>query len=110
MELSQRDIEYMVTESVKRIIKEQYEDKYDAYVLVDDSDGSIIGNYAKQYDSSAMYNAIEDAKVKAMKNPYSTYTVYGCINNKYDEDTIIYTADNNNLGNHNGFWLGMRKR
>ena len=89
----------MVTESVKKIIKEQYEDRYDAYVLVNDSDGSIIYNYEKKYNPNAMDEAIEDAKSKAMENPYGTYTVYGCINDIYDENTIVYTASKDEINN-----------
>ena len=64
--------------------------QYDAYVLVDDSDGAIVSNYEVQHNPNAKEDAIKDAQDEAARNKYGSYTVYGCIGNEYDEDTIVY--------------------
>lgn len=109
MKLTENDLRYIVTEATKRIIKEAY-NNYNAYVLVNDSDGAIMYNYDVQHNPNSKYEAIEDAKKMALKNPFGTYTVYGCINNEYDDNTIVYQTDSNEPDKFNGFWMGQRKR
>ena len=126
MKITLNDIKYMVNESVRRIIKEGkpiirhfddgYEDwdgdewdddeeegqsdidemDYDAYVLVDESDGAILANYAKD-KSDPTYDpyedAINDANQKKAENKFGTYCVYGCIEDVYDDDTLVYSTD-----------------
>lgn len=132
MKITLNDIEYMVNESVRRIIKEGkpiirhlddgYEDwdgdewdydeeenseeeegqsdidemDYDAYVLVDESDGAILANYTKD-KSDPTYDpyedAINDANQKKAENKFGTYCVYGCIEDVYDDDTLVYSTD-----------------
>ena len=126
MKITLNDIKYMVNESVRRIIKEGkpiirhfddgYEDwdgdewdddeeerqsdidemDYDAYVLVDESDGAILANYAKD-KSDPTYDpyedAINDANQKKAENKFGTYCVYGCIEDAYDDDTLVYSTD-----------------
>lgn len=69
-------------------------DRYDAYVLVDGT-GAIIHNYEvwKEDWQSVLNVIIGDANYYAKKNKYGTYYVYGCVNNEYDEDTLVYTTD-----------------
>ena len=135
MKITLNDIQYMVNESVKHIIKEGWrpiyrrlpdgdydydgdewdgvddeEDEeaterqriidncdYDAYVLVNDSDGAILANYTVSgYDPGEVYDeAIEDARQKAIENKFSSFSVYGCIDNAYDEDTLVFNTENN---------------
>ena len=69
---------------------------YDAYVLVDESDGAILANYAKgktdpTYDPYE--DAINDANQKKAENKFGTYCVYGCIEDAYDDDTLVYSTD-----------------
>ena len=126
MKITLNDIKYMVNESVRRIIKEGkpiirhfddgYEDwdddeeenrederqsvidemDYDAYVLVDESDGAILANYTKD-KSDPTYDpyedAINDANQKKAENKVGTYCVYGCIEDAYDDDTLVYSTD-----------------
>ncbi len=116
MKITLNDVKYMVNESVRRIIKEGkpfddgYEDwggneerqniidemDYDAYVLVDESDGAILANYAKD-KSDPTYDpyedAINDANQKKAEDKFGTYCVYGCIENVYDDDTLVYKTD-----------------
>ena len=69
---------------------------YDAYVLVDESDGSILANYTKD-KSDPTYDpyedAINDANQKKAENKFGTYCVYGCIEDGYDDDTLVYNTD-----------------
>ena len=69
---------------------------YDAYVLVDESDGAILANYAKD-ESDPTYDpyedAINDANQKKAENKFGTYCVYGCIEDAYDDDTLVYSTD-----------------
>lgn len=98
MKITLNDIKYMVNESVRRIIKEgkPFDDGYDAYVLVDESDGAILANYAKD-KSDPTYDpyedAINDANQKKTENKFGSYCVYGCIEDVYDDDTLVYKTD-----------------
>lgn len=62
-------------------------DIYDAYVLIDNYDESLLGTYNHQDD------AIEDAQDLEMQNKYGSYTVVGCVGNEYDlddEKSVVY--------------------
>ena len=67
--------------------------EYDSYVLVDNSDFSVIGTYYN-FDE-----AKHDADYYAHRTSYGSFSVCGCINNEYecdpeaDDNTIVYTAD-----------------
>lgn len=71
---------------------------YDAYVLVDESDGAILGNYTKDMSNPSYdpyMEAVNDAKQKESTNKFGDYSVYGCIDDDYDDDTLVYkTGDN----------------
>lgn len=85
----------IVTEAFSDIVQHNHimannKDMYDAYVLIDNSDEALIGNY------NDMNDAIEDADYYARNNKYGSYSVVGCIGNEYDlndEKSIIYTAE-----------------
>ena len=67
--------------------------EYDSYVLVDNSDFSVIGTYYN-FDE-----AKHDADYYAHRNVHGSFSVCGCINDEYecdpdaDDNTIVYTAD-----------------
>ena len=72
--------------------------RYDAYVLVDNSDGAVIGNYTVypgDFWKTILNDAIEDAQYEASNNKYGSYSVYGCDNNEYDDNTLIFSTDEN---------------
>ena len=80
-------------EERQRIIDEM---DYDSYVLVDESDGAILANYTED-KSDPTYDpyedAINDANQKKAENKFGTYCVYGCIEDVYDDDTLVYSTD-----------------
>lgn len=93
---------------IKDVVKEAYETvnykhfdndpkRYDSYVLVSDGDGSVIYNYnvwPGDFWKEVLDEAIEDANELASKNKYGSYSVYGCENNVYDDNTLVYSTDN----------------
>lgn len=83
-----------IEESLNEGISFDNRDRYDAYVLVDGT-GAIIHNYEvwKEDWQSVLNVIIGDANYYAKKNKYGTYYVYGCVNNEYDDDTLVYTTD-----------------
>ena len=70
--------------------------RYEAYVLIDESDGSIIYNYQVwpgDFWLDILNDAIEDARKEQRHNKYGSYGVYGCINNEYDESTRVFITN-----------------
>lgn len=70
--------------------------RYEAYVLIDESDGSIIYNYQVwpgDFWLDILNGAIEDAREEQRHNKYGSYGVYGCINNEYDESTRVFITN-----------------
>lgn len=104
VELTEAELKSMVFEAYK-ILKEGYETvqyqhfdndtkRYDAYVVIDNSDRALVGTYEANGNwREAMENAIADAKDEARYNKYGSYSVYGCIGNEYDDDTLIYNTE-----------------
>ena len=68
---------------------------YDTYVLVDDSTDAVIQNYtsAEGYDAKA--DAINDAKEKARETRGGSFSVFGCANGMYDDNSLVYCTSNN---------------
>lgn len=67
---------------------------YDAFIVVNDSDGAIVADYTVDGndDGGEVYDeAMEDAKRRSLDNTYGTYSVFGCIGNQYDDDTLVDT-------------------
>lgn len=90
-------IDRMVNEAFSDVVQWQHfdndrEPNYDAYVVVDNSDGAIVSNFDCQYSENAREEAIEDANGEAAHNKYGSYSVYGCIGNEYDENTLVYNT------------------
>ena len=70
--------------------------RYEAYVLIDENDGSIIYNYQVwpgDFWLDILNDAIEDAREEQRHNKYGSYGVYGCINNEYDESTRVFITN-----------------
>ena len=65
---------------------------YETYVLVNDSDGSVIGNYTEGNGYDAKAEAIMDAKERAGHDRFGSYTVYGCTEGGYDDTTIVFST------------------
>ena len=69
---------------------------------------SIIYNYnvyPGDFWRDILDEAIEDAKDFAQKNKYGSYSVYGCLNDEYDETTLIFNTDdiNETINENNNF-------
>lgn len=104
IELTESELKAMVFEACK-ILKEGYQtvqwqhfdndtDRYEAYVVIDNSDQALIGTYESNGNwREAMENAIADAKDEARYNKYGSYSVYGCIGNEYTKDSLIYNTE-----------------
>lgn len=76
--------------------------RYEAYVLIDESDGAIIYNYQVwpgDYWLDILNDAIEDAREEQRHNKYGSYGVYGCMNNEYDESTRVFITNGLNESN-----------
>lgn len=70
--------------------------RYEAYVLIDESDGAIIYNYQVwpgDFWLDILNDAIDDAREEQRHNKYGSYGVYGCINNEYDESTRVFITN-----------------
>lgn len=90
-------VDRMVLEAFNDIVQWQHfdndrEPQYDAYVVVDNSDGAIVANYQAEYSENAREEAISEAEEEAQHNKYGSYSVYGCIGNEYDENTLVYNT------------------
>ena len=81
---------------IRKIIKEEFENTSSdtqytgGYVLIDDYDQALIGNYSP----NDMQSAIEDARKMAEVNPRGSYRVCGSDeNNQYDyDDTCVFST------------------
>ena len=104
VELTESELKKMVFEAYK-ILQEGYEtvqwqhfdndtQRYDAYVVIDNSDQALVSTYESNGNwREAMEDAIADAKDEARYNKYGSYSVYGCIGNEYTEDSLIYNTE-----------------
>ena len=77
---------------------------YTAFVVVNNSDGSIVANF----DKNELIDAVDYAKTLAQKNKYGSYVVCGCDDNDTysddidDEDnSIVYSTDEKQNDNNN---------
>ena len=67
---------------------------YDSYVLVDDSCDAVIQNYASAEGYDAKADAINDAKKKARETRGGSFSVFGCANGMYDDNSLVYCTSN----------------
>jgi hypothetical protein len=63
---------------------------YDSYVLVDDSSDAVIQNYTSEEGYDAKADAINDAKKKARETRGGSFSVFGCADGMYNEDSLVY--------------------
>lgn len=89
----------------KRMVNEGYEtvewqhfdnrERYESFVVIDNSDQSVVTTFPVMFDQNdAESDAIECAKEEVQYNGSGSYSVYGCNGGKYDEDTLVYSTDN----------------
>ena len=97
IKLSEAQLCEMVSESIKKVLSEdefgdlKWKNGYDSYVLVDDSCDAVIQNYTSTGEGyDAEKDAINDAKKKAQETRGVSFSVFGCVNNYYDENTLVY--------------------
>lgn len=71
------------------------QNRYDSYVVIDNSDQSLITTFVDDSGNwrETMNDAIQYAKDEAKDNRYGSYSVYGCIDNEYDNKTIVFSTD-----------------
>lgn len=78
----------LISESITKILMEDMlTNDYPAYVVVDDSCDAITGNYDNVQD------AVNDADESALNG--GSYSVFGCVNDVYDDDTLVYCTSGN---------------
>ena len=67
--------------------------EFDALVVVNESDGSVISRYPLDnpkdwYNNADIYDeAYEEIKKLAKEHKFTTFTIYGCLDGSYDDDT-----------------------
>lgn len=121
IKLNELQLNKIIEESVKNIyeayetVQYQHFDndtkRYDAYVLVDNSDGSILYNYQVypgDFWKDVMNDAIEDANEQANSNRYGSYSVYGCDNDGYDESTLVYSTDTDEINESRNLYTNQK--
>lgn len=101
VKLNENTLRQIVAESIKRVLKEdaydflegrdfKWNNGYDSYVLVDDSCDAVIQNYTSADGYDAKADAINDAKKKAHETRGGSFSVFGCADGIYDEDSLVY--------------------
>lgn len=97
IKINEAQLREMVAESIKKVLSEnefgnlKWNNGYDSYVLVDDSCDAVIQNYTSKGEGyDAEKDAINDAKKKAQETRGGSFSVFGCVNNYYDENTLVY--------------------
>ena len=101
--ITEQDIHNMVQNIINEAFSDLYQPNhimannkniYDYYVVINNSDQSLVGNF--QYEE----DAIDEANECALNDRYGSYSVVGCVGNEYDlddEKSIIYTAYHSDL-------------
>ena len=101
--ITEQDIHNMVQNIINEAFGDLYQpnhimdnnnNMYDCYVVINNSDQSLVANC--QYEE----DAIDEANECALNDRYGSYSVVGCVGNEYDlddEKSIIYTADYSDL-------------
>ncbi len=70
----------------------QWRNGYTEYVVIDDSDGAILGNYSDSQGYNAKQEAINDAISFAKMNRLGSYSVFGCANGMYDDNSLVFST------------------
>lgn len=100
IKITESKLKQIISESVKRILKESSylgddKNKYSSYVIKD-STGAVLSNYQVfpgDFWKDVFNEAIEDAKELAKTHKFGTFYVYGCLNNTYSDDTLVFNTD-----------------
>ena len=121
IKLNESQLNKIIKESIKNLyeayetVQYQHFDnddkRYDAYVLVDNSDGSILYNYQVypgDFWKDVMNDAIYDADEQANGNCFGSYSVYGCINNQYDENTLVFSTDTDEINESRNLYTNQK--
>lgn len=103
------ELKNIISESIGRVLREGDYDfldndefkwgknGYSAYVLVDDSDDSVVDTYTASNGYDAREEAINDAKQKAHETRGGSFSVFGCENGMYDDNTLVFcTSEDRN--------------
>lgn len=91
--LTENKLQQLIKEALDEMITDAEGMYSHGYVLVDDADMAVLGNYNNPDD---LQDAINDAKSMAEANPYGSYRVCGCDENgQYDYDeTCVFSTFN----------------
>jgi hypothetical protein len=121
IKLNESQLNNIIKESIKNLyeayetVQYQHFDndtkRYDSYVLVDNSDGSILYNYQVypgDFWKEIMNDAINDANEQADGNRFGSYSVYGCENDEYDENTLVYSTDTNEINESRNLYSNQK--
>lgn len=100
IKINESQLRKLIKESIENAINSnefKWNNGYTNYVLVDDSDDSVIQNYTSEDGYNAEADAINDAKEKARETHGGSFSVFGCVNDMYDEDSLVFrtTANKN---------------
>ena len=97
VKINESTLRKMISESISKVLKEGELDflggnkDYKSYVLVDDSCDAVIGNYGPD----GKEDAISDAKKQYSRTRGGSFSVFGCENHMYDEDSLVYCTTSN---------------
>lgn len=97
VKINESTLRKMISESISKVLKEGELDflggnkDYKSYVLVDDSCDAVIGNYGPD----GKEEAISDAKKQYSRTRGGSFSVFGCENHMYDEDSLVYCTTSN---------------
>lgn len=97
IKLNKATLRKMISESISKVLREEELDflggnkDYKSYVLVDDSCDAVIGNYGPD----GKEEAISDAKKQYSRTRGGSFSVFGCENHMYDEDSLVYCTTSN---------------
>ena len=97
VKINESTLRKMISESISKVLKEGELDflggnkDYKSYVLVDDSCDAVIGNYGPD----GKEEAISDAKKQYSRTRGGSFSVFGCKNDMYDEDSLVYCTTSN---------------
>lgn len=91
--LTENKLQQLIKEALEEMVTDAEGMYSHGYVLVDDADMAVLGNYNNPDD---LQDAINDAKSMAEANPYGSYRVCGCDENgQYDYDeTCVFSTFN----------------
>ena len=103
MKIKESQLRQIISESIAKILNEdaydfleghdfqQFKD-YKSYVLVDDSCDAVVGNYTSEEGYDAKEEAINDAKQKARETHGGSFSVFGCVNDMYNENSLVFCS------------------